>query len=149
SVATAPPPPKTGGPIELKAPGAPAKPPAPIPTGPSALAAMNGEAALGWDSIKTYGFDVGAGELKGKMTRGVVSVSPISATFGGGKVTVAPTLKLDTAPGEVTLAKGVIVERAKLTPGATAGALGYALPAIANAAQAEGEISAGIDDNRI
>jgi translocation and assembly module TamB len=152
AVATAPipPPTKTGGPIELKAPSTGATPPkAPVPTGPSALAAMSGEAALEWDSIKAYGFDVGAGELKGKMTRGVVTVSPISANFGGGKVTVAPTLKLDTAPGEVTLAKGMIVERAKLTPSATAGALGYALPAIANAAQAEGEISALIDDNRI
>jgi hypothetical protein len=111
--------------------------------------AMNADAALGWDSIKAYGFDVGAGELKGKMTRGVVTVSPITATFCEGKVTLAPTVKLDTTPGEMTLAKGAVIERAKLTPAATAGALGYALPAIANAGQAEGEISASIGDNRL
>jgi hypothetical protein len=58
-------------------------------------------------------------------------------------------VKLDVTPGEVTLAKGLVGDRAKLTPQATAGALGYALPAIANAGQAEGEISARIDDNRI
>jgi translocation and assembly module TamB len=148
AVVAALPPPKSGGPIELKAPGAPA-PKAQAPAGPSMFAALSGDAAIGWDSIKAYGFDVGAGELKGKMTRGVVAVAPISATFGGGKVTLAPTLKLDTAPGEITLAKGALVERAKLTPSATAGALGYALPAIANAGQAEGEISAVIDENRI
>jgi hypothetical protein len=112
------------------------------------LVAVSGEAALGWDSLHAYGFDIGAGELRAKMTRGVVAVSPVVATFGGGKVTLAPTLRLDADPGEVTLAKGAVVARAKLTPQATAGALGYALPAIANATQAEGEISASIDDNR-
>ena len=111
--------------------------------------ALSGEAAIGWDTIKAYGFDVGAGDLKAKMTRGVLVASPITATFCGGKVTLAPTVKLDTAPGEVTLAKGKLVDHAKLTPQATAGAVGYALPAIANAGQAEGEISATIDDNRI
>ncbi len=139
TVAAAPP---KAGPVDLKAPGAPkAAPPA-----PSIFAAVNGEAAIGWDSIKAYGFEVGAGELKGVMKRGTVTVSPINATFGGGKVALTPTLKLDPAPGEVTLAKSQIVDRTKLTPQATAGALGYALPVIANSAQAEGEFSAGIDE---
>lgn len=137
-------PPKTG-PVELKPPAKPQ----PASAGPSMFAAMSGEAAVGWDSIRAYGFDVGAGDLKGKMTRGVVKVSPIYATFGGGKVAIEPTLKLDTTPGEMTLTKGMLVDHAKLTPGATAGALGYALPAIANAGQAEGELSAHIDENRI
>lgn len=141
SVAALPPAGK-GGAIALRAPGSPAK------GGPGLLVAMSGEAALGWESVRGYGFDLGAGELRGKMARGVVAVSPVSATFGGGKVTLAPTLRLDAEPGEMTLAKGVVVERAKLTPQATAGALGYALPAIANATHAEGEISASIGDNR-
>jgi hypothetical protein len=135
-------------PVTLKAPGVPA-PKTPAPAGPNIFAAVSGEAALGWQSVKAYGFDVGPGELSGKMTRGVLTVAPISATFGGGKVTLAPTVKLDTTPGVLTLAKGPAVEKAKLTPQATAGALGYALPAIANAGQAEGEISARIDDNLI
>lgn len=139
--------PKRGGSITLKTPGSAS--PVPKATGPSVFATMNGEAAVGWDSLAAYGFDVGAGELRAKMTRGVLAVTPIQATFGGGKITLAPTVKLDSAPGELTLAKGPVIERAKLTPQATAGALGYALPAIANSAQAEGEISASIDDNRI
>ena len=139
---TLPPEPKAG--IVLKAPGAPAP-----PAGPSIFAAVSGEAAVGWDSIRAYGFEVGAGDLKGKLARGVLTVTPITATFGGGKVTLAPTVRLDPAPGEITLAKGTLIDHAKLTPSATAGALGYALPAFANAGQAEGEISATIDDNRI
>jgi translocation and assembly module TamB len=121
----------------------------PTPPVPGALGAAEGEIALGWDTIRTYGFDVGAGELKAKLTKGVAAVAPITATFCGGKVTLAPTVKLDTAPGEVVMAKGPFVDHAKLTPKATAGALGYALPAIANAGQAEGEISATMDENHV
>ena len=110
------------------------------------FAAMNGQLALGWDALRAYGFDVGAGDLSAKMTRGVIAVAPLAATFGGGKVTLAPTLKLDTSPGELILVRGPLIERAKLTPQATAGALGFALPAIANTGVAEGEISATLLD---
>jgi hypothetical protein len=131
--------------VELKAPGAPAKPAA----GPGALAAVNAEAAVGWESLSAYGFDIGANELRAKVTRGVVAVTPVYATFGGGKVIFAPTLHLEKTPGEMTLAKGHVLDHVKLTPAATASALGYALPAIANAGQAEGEISYVVADNRI
>lgn len=127
----------------LKAPGAP------VAAGPSPFAKTNGELAIGWDSLKAYGFEIGQGEFKGQMTRGVVAVTPLYATFGGGKVILGPTLKLDSTPFEMTLVKGHILDRVKLTPAATASALGYALPAIANAGQAEGEISYIIDENRI
>ncbi|HEY1189225.1 MAG TPA: hypothetical protein VGE74_16350 [Gemmata sp.] len=129
AVATAPPPKGTGG--------------------PGAFAALQGEAALGWHALSAYGFDVGTGELNAKMTRGVVSIARLDATFGGGTVALTPTLDLSTDPGWLTFAKAPVVAKAKLTPAATASALGYALPAIANAAQAEGEISAAIDENRI
>jgi hypothetical protein len=137
--------PEKVGPITLKAPGS-ASPRATAV--PGLLVAMSGEAALGWETLHAHGFDIGAGELRGRMARGVVAVSPVTATFGGGKVTLAPTLRLDIEPGEVSLAKGAMIDHAKLTPKATAGALGYALPAIANATQAEGEISASVADNR-
>lgn len=136
--------PQPGRPMVLKAPEA-ATPPPP----PGLLANLSGEAAIGWNRISVYGFDVGSADLEAKMTRGVVVITPLRASFGGGSVTLSPTLKLDTAPGELCFAKGRIVERAKLTPQATAGALGYALPAIANATQAEGEISATLGDNCI
>jgi hypothetical protein len=146
--AALPPPESKGGPVALRAPGAP---PArsPAPAGPGALAALTGEAALGWESIRSHGFDVGPGELKATMTRGVVTVAPITATFCGGKVTLAPTVKFDSTPGEVVLAAGPVVDHAKLSPRATAGALGYALPAFAKAGEADGEISATVGANRI
>lgn len=118
-------------------------------TPPSMFTGATGEFALGWDSAHAYGFAMGPGELRAKLANGVARVAPVTATYGGGKVTVHPTVRLDPPPGVVTLAKGLIVDRAKLTPGSTAGAVGYALPAIANAAKAEGEVSVQLDDNRI
>ena len=125
----------------------PTKPGAKAPPGP--LAAMNGELRIGWDSLHAYGFDVGRSELHTKLTNGVGRVNPIHATFGGGKVTVHPTLFLDVEPSAATFAKGKIVDRAKLTPAVCADALGYALPAIAKSGKAEGEISIVLEENRI
>jgi hypothetical protein len=116
---------------------------------PGSLAGLSGEAKVEWNSLRAYGFDVGRGQLNGKLTEGVCRFNPISATFGGGKVNIQPTLHAEVTPSAVTFAKGRIVERARLTPAVCADALGYALPAIARSAKAEGEISINLDENRI
>jgi translocation and assembly module TamB len=117
------------------------------PKGAASGLAANG--GLAWDAVRVYGFEMGPGELNARVANGVGTVSPISATFGGGRVNLQPTLRLDPAPGEVSFARGRIVEKAKLTPAVCAGAVGYALPVVANAAQAEGEVSFDLDDNRV
>ncbi len=117
------------------------------PKGGAAGLAANG--ALAWDAVRVYGFEMGPGEFNARVANGVGTVSPVSATFGGGRVSLQPTVKLDPAPGEVSFARGRIVEKAKLTPAVCAGAVGYALPVVANAAQAEGEVSFDLDENRI
>ncbi|HJZ55061.1 MAG TPA: hypothetical protein VKE74_08880 [Gemmataceae bacterium] len=123
--------------------GAPKGPP------PGPFAKMTGNAGLGWDSVQVYGFVFGPGELTAGLANGSLSVSPIRAAFAGSQVVVTPTARLDPAPAELTFAKGKIVDRAKLTPQALAGGLGYVLPAIANATQAEGEVTMVLDENRI
>jgi translocation and assembly module TamB len=113
------------------------------------FAKLNAGAGLGWDSIQAYGFDVGKSEFTVKLAGGQAVISPIYATFGGGKCGIEPSLRLDPQPAELVFARRPIIDRAKLTPAVCASALGYALPVIANSAQASGEISAAIDDNHI
>lgn len=110
---------------------------------------LAGEVTVGWQSIKAYGFDVGPGELGGTLKEGIVYMSSVEATFGGGKVKVTPAASL--RPGErfLNFGKGKVIDTAKLTPAACADAIGYALPAIANAAQADGTFSFDLDDSRI
>lgn len=113
------------------------------------FARLNGDASVGWQSVRAYGFDVGAADLKGTMDKGVVAFEPIRTSFGGGRVDVKPALDIRGGATDLTFAKGRIVDRARLTPAACANALGFALPAIANATDAEGFVSFDWDDGRI
>ncbi len=64
-------------------------------------------------------------------------------------VRAEPTVNL-AAPGmPLTLKPGKLIENAKLTPELCASALGYALPAFANAGQAAGRISLDVGANSI
>ncbi len=121
-------------------------------TGPlTALRAVNANASLDWQSVRAYGLDVGPGELRLNLSNGILTTNAIEAGFAGGsgKARVQPTVRLDPAPMEATLAPGTIINRAKLTPQSTAHALGYALPAIANSTATEGEFSFILEGNRI
>jgi hypothetical protein len=116
---------------------------------PSMFTNARGEFGIGWNSLHTHGFAMGPGALEAKLANGVAQFTPITGTFGGGKIAIHPTMRLSPGPGELTLAQGTIVDKAKLTPAACAGALGYALPAIAGSTKAEGDISVTLGENHI
>jgi hypothetical protein len=113
------------------------------------LTNLNGNVRIAWDSLQSHGFEVGRGELNIAIENGVGRIHPIAATFGGGRVNVHPTIRLDLDPAELNLAKGTIVDRARLTPEACAHALGYAVPVIFKSSKAEGEVSILLGENRI
>lgn len=123
----------------------------PAPPVPGAFAALTGEAAFGWHSLRAFGLDVGTVELDAKMTRGVVKVARVHTTLAGGKATIEPTIDLSTDPGSLTVTKGAVIDHAKLTTSALGsdGALRFALPAFSGALQADGEFSAAVEDNRV
>ncbi len=117
------------------------------PAAGGSLAGLSGSAAVAWQAVRAYGFEVGPAELRAVIDRGAVTLSPVEATFGGGKVRLEPTLKLTSRDYDLTFARGRVVERARLTPAACANALGYALPAVAYAARADGLVSFDLDEN--
>jgi hypothetical protein len=119
------------------------------PAGHGSLAGLNGSAAVAWRSVKAYGFEVGPAELRATIDGGTVKMSPVEAAFGGGKVRLEPTLRLDSKDYDLTFARGRVVERARLTPAACGDALGFALPAIANVARADGLVSFDLDENAV
>ena len=107
------------------------------------------QAGLSWEQLRAYGFVIEKSELTATARGGDLRTTPIVADFGGGRVRLEPTIDL-TSPGTImTLRPGPMIEKTKLTPEACASAIGYALPAFANAAQAAGEISFDLEDNRI
>ncbi len=116
---------------------------------PDLLGHLRGEAGLAWQSLQAMGCQVGPADLHGRLADGWFRVSPIDTTLNQGRLHLEPSLRLDPVPLEVQLTKGRVVEHARLTPAACASALGFALPVIANVAQAEGELSLDLDAGRL
>ncbi|MCZ2341362.1 MAG: hypothetical protein LC104_06140 [Bacteroidales bacterium] len=134
---------------QLGGPSRPSGAPRPQRPQPSPLDQLTGNASVGWKAIRAFGFQVGPAELAAAMVNGSVKLSPIEAAFGGGKVRVHPTLTLNAPRYDLAIAPGRIVEKANLTPdtlNGTLGALGYALPALADVAQAKGQVSFDLVD---
>lgn len=118
--------------------------PAPFP-----LRSWTGETGLAWQSVQAFGCQVGPAEAKLRLQDGWVRAAPVAATFNGGRMQAEPMLRLAPEPMELHVAKGANVHHMKLTPALCAGYMGYALPALANATQAEGELSVALDGCRL
>ncbi len=118
-------------------------------SGSSIFTHLHGDAAVNWQTLQALGCQIGAAELRGQLANGSFRVAPIEATLNQGRLHLEPTLRLDPLPLEVTLPKGRVIEHAHLTPAACASALGYAVPVLANVAQAEGEISLDLQSGRV
>ncbi len=117
--------------------------------GGSTLAKLTADAGLSWSALKAYGFEVGPADATLGLKGGDLSLTPVTAAFGGGTVRAEPTISLISPGYPMTLTPGKLVDKAKLTPEALASAVGYVLPAFANAAQASGEVSFTLAENRI
>jgi hypothetical protein len=111
--------------------------------------ALTGEGALGWESADVCGCRLGAGELKETLAGGWLRGRAVEAGLNEGRLRLEPAVRLGPGPLELHLAKGNGVERFHLTPGACASALGYALPALANVLEAEGQLSLVLDAGRV
>ncbi len=114
----------------------------------SLLTRLHGDAALGWQSLQALGCQIGPAEARGTFAAGSFRAAPIEATLNRGRLQLQPTLRLDPLPVEVTLAKGRVLDHARLSPMACASALGYAAPVLAGVAEADGEISVDLQNGR-
>lgn len=110
---------------------------------------LKGEAAMHWTKLVAFGCDVGPAEVKTVMQRGWLQLYPIHTTLNGGKLSLQPNLRIEPDPMELILLAGPIIDRAKITPAMCSSALGFAMPALANVADAEGAISVQLEGGRI
>lgn len=113
------------------------------------LTHLRGEAGISWESLRAYGCVVGPAEVRACMQQGWLQTFPIEATLNGGKLRLQPNLRLEPDPKELVLTAGPLIERARITPEMCASALGYALPALAHAAEADGQVSVLLDGGRL
>ncbi|MBM4070952.1 MAG: hypothetical protein FJ271_18685 [Planctomycetes bacterium] len=110
---------------------------------------LQGELGFNWLRLDAAGCKIGPAEVRGKLKGGWILLQPIAGAINDGKLRIEPSLRLDPVPVEVRLAKGTLVHRAKITREMCAGALGYAAPALARVANADGLISVAVDEFRL
>lgn len=113
------------------------------------LTPLEGDVAVNWKRLAAYGADIGPAEIKARLANGWLNADPIQASLNGGKLRLVPRVHLEPGPIEMHLEKGLAVDQAQITPAMCASALGYALPTLANVAEAEGKLSFELDQARI
>ena len=96
-----------------------------------------------------FGFTLGPADLKATMANGVAQIEPLDVAAGGGKIRLAPRLRLTPAPMEFSLPKGPLVQRVQISPEMCGSLLQYAAPVLAGVTTAQGTFSIDLDDCRI
>jgi hypothetical protein len=117
--------------------------------GPLQLAEAQANAGVRWERVHAYGFLVGPGELKAVLADGVVQVQPLDLAVNGGRLLLAPRVRLAPEPAELTLPPGPLAEQVQITPAMCASALKYIAPVLADVSTAEGSFSIALDGCRI
>jgi hypothetical protein len=121
----------------------------PMPETPARLHDLTGDGALSWQALHALGCDVGPAELRFCLQQGWLQLLPLDTTLNGGRLRLQPNLRLEPGPAELVFTAGPVIEKARLTPALCAGALGYALPALGNVSDVQGNVSLTLDGGRI
>src|SRR5690606_24500345 len=66
-----------------------------------------------WTGATLYGLPVGPGKLAGVMIEGIVTVTPIDATVGEGRLQASPLVRLDPPPSLATLTPGQVISNVR------------------------------------
>jgi hypothetical protein len=104
---------------------------------------------LPWSGASVYGLPVGPGSISAVLGDGGVRIEPLSLAVGEGQLTLAPNLRLDPPPAELTHAAGPVVTNVRISPEVSEAMLKYVAPVLAGATQSEGLFSMQLDGARL
>ena len=107
----------------------------------SSLAALTGEAGLGWQTANLYGLSAGAGDLSCKLNEGVGTLTLRDIPVNEGTVRLNSQLRLDRSPAMLVLQSERVIDKVRLSPELCAGWLKFVAPIMANATRVEGRFS--------
>jgi translocation and assembly module TamB len=110
---------------------------------------LQGDVGVNWKSLQALGCEVGPAEMRAVLQKGWFQLYPIETTINKGKLKFQPNIRLDPEPMTMVLLAGPVIEKAQITPAMCAGAMAYALPMLANVAEAEGTVSVELEGGRL
>ncbi|MGI9455492.1 MAG: hypothetical protein ACR2NU_02975 [Aeoliella sp.] len=102
-----------------------------------------------WQSANLYGLQVGQGRISAELADGRVAIEPLDFAVGGGQFTATPSIRLDPAPGEVSLAPGPLLTNVRITQDVSERMLKYIAPQLAGATRSEGVFSMNLTGARV
>jgi hypothetical protein len=117
--------------------------------GTTAWHQMRGAARFGWDQLNLYGFVVPQGALDAGLDQGYLRTSTLEVPVGGGKVRLAPTVRVGPDPMEVRLDPGLLADHVTITREMANQRLQYVMPIMAGVAQVGGRFSIALDEFRV
>lgn len=104
---------------------------------------------LPWSTANVYGLPVGPGKLAAKLGDGAFQVAPLAVTVGEGQLNLAPTVRFDPEPADLTLPPGPVITNVRISPEVSEAMLKYFAPVLAGATQSEGLFSMQLDACRV
>ena len=94
-----------------------------------------------WASANVYGLPIGPGKLDATLGGGMVRIEPLSLAVSEGRLTPAPTVRLDPEPSELTLPAGPVLQNVQITPQVSEKMLQYMAPVLSGVTRSEGKFS--------
>ncbi len=110
---------------------------------------LEGQLGFGWQWAELYGFRANAGRLRATLRDGVATIDPLSLALSEGKLNLAGRLRLTPAPAELTIDKGLLADRVRVSPQLCAEWLKYVAPMLADVSTATGTFSVRVDGCRL
>jgi hypothetical protein len=102
-----------------------------------------------WASADVYGLPIGPGKLDAALGDGDVRVEPLSLAVSEGRLTLAPVLRFDPEPSELTLPAGPVLQDVRITPQVSEAMLKYMAPVLSGVTKTEGLFSMRLAGMRV
>ena len=96
-----------------------------------------------------YGLPVGPGKLAATLGDGAVQIAPIALAVGEGQLNLAPTIRFDPEPAELSMPAGPVITNVRISPEVSEAMLKFVAPVVAGAARSEGQFSLQLDGLRM
>jgi hypothetical protein len=110
---------------------------------------VHAQLELPWSGANVYGLPVGAGRIAATFGDGGIRVEPIALAVGEGQLNLAPNVRFDPEPAELTMPSGPVITNIRISPEVSEAMLKYVAPVLAGATQSEGLFSLKLDGMRV
>ncbi len=117
--------------------------------GPLDPAKAEAHATFDWDWADLYGCRVGPGTLQARLSGGVLQIEPLDLAVSGGKLFLAPNVRLAPEPMTLTMPPGPLAQRVQITPQMCGELLKFVAPMMAGVTSAQGAFSVELESCRI